>query len=633
MRAYAIVVALLAGSASAATVPIGTPLPNFNKGEPLAGFGPAHDVKLLSNIVRVPASTPERRFWYSGLASSTSANSTDFIGSLYLEDTKTNPDGFAMEPIEVLNPPPEGAVYGMDAIGGTLSPIIVGTNRKIDTNRFRVAVQIYEKETSGADALRLSGEYLFSDSNSASTEGLALLARDKSLRGLWQMHLAHVKGNADCSDLHVAQFSFPRSHDPASTISLDSDLALSEASGWCHKKYVRGTRWIDPATGEESLVFGARCSAQSGGPAAACVYKVRPARLESGLSLALDLTWGGGDGRVMLETANGSDLRLDDVAFVFDGSVVVAAGIGNATTGYLPYLIKLDKAGLGDKTFGTDGVLPIPATGLSTSIGSLTSGFDGGIQVTGTTYSQTNSHPFAFFYSPPPPSAPPPVHTGYAPKAAQTTYIEYTFNGHENSAFFRHIREPDGTITAVGTWYPNYPNTSGQQPLIARIAGPSLAVEAVQYFHAGFGHYFLTASEDEKTKLDSGFFQGWKRTGESFYLYPPGTAGTNDLHRFFSTGFGEKSSHFFTHIPVEAELVMHNPDWQYEGIVGAVRPLAANGECPADAGPVFRAYNDGMGGAPNHSHTMSTDKQEALLGMGYVAEGFDASGRIFCGER
>ena len=48
-----------------------------------------------------------------------------------------------------------------------------------------------------------------------------------------------------------------------------------------------------------------------------------------------------------------------------------------------------------------------------------------------------------------------------------------------------------------------------------------------------------------------------------------------------------------------------NPDWQYEKIAYFLKP-AAGGTCPVFWTRVFRMYNNGMTGAPNHRFT--TDK-------------------------
>ncbi len=36
---------------------------------------------------------------------------------------------------------------------------------------------------------------------------------------------------------------------------------------------------------------------------------------------------------------------------------------------------------------------------------------------------------------------------------------------------------------------------------------------AIEYYHAGFDHWFITAAPDEMEALDAGLITGWSRTG------------------------------------------------------------------------------------------------------------------------
>jgi hypothetical protein len=42
---------------------------------------------------------------------------------------------------------------------------------------------------------------------------------------------------------------------------------------------------------------------------------------------------------------------------------------------------------------------------------------------------------------------------------------------------------------------------------------PPATVSVIEYYHAGFGHYFITANTDEIARLDDGSIAGWTRTG------------------------------------------------------------------------------------------------------------------------
>jgi hypothetical protein len=47
----------------------------------------------------------------------------------------------------------------------------------------------------------------------------------------------------------------------------------------------------------------------------------------------------------------------------------------------------------------------------------------------------------------------------------------------------------------------------------------------------------------------------------------------------------------------------------------------ANGNCPSGTIPVYRLYNNGQGGAPNHRFTTSDQTRVQMLANGYSAEG------------
>jgi hypothetical protein len=144
---------------------------------------------------------------------------------------------------------------------------------------------------------------------------------------------------------------------------------------------------------------------------------------------------------------------------------------------------------------------------------------------------------------------------------------------------------------------------------------------AVEYYHAAFGHYFVTAKSDEIAKLDAGVFTGWARTGESFGVYVAAAPGLAPVCRFFTVAFPPTSSHFYAPRGLGCEGTLANPDWQFEGDVFYTPLPDANGACPAGTVPVYRLYNNGQGGAPNHRFTTSDAIRALMLGHGYIAEG------------
>jgi hypothetical protein len=154
--------------------------------------------------------------------------------------------------------------------------------------------------------------------------------------------------------------------------------------------------------------------------------------------------------------------------------------------------------------------------------------------------------------------------------------------------------------------------------------------DVIEYYHAGFDHYFITAIADEITKLDNGTFAGWARTGRSFKVNTSAAAGVNAVCRFFSTAFAPKSSHFYTPIATECTTVTANPDWMFEAEVFFIGVPALDGTCPANTNPVYRVYNDGQGGAPNHRYTTDLTVRNAMLMQGWIPEGYGPIGVIMC---
>ena len=118
------------------------------------------------------------------------------------------------------------------------------------------------------------------------------------------------------------------------------------------------------------------------------------------------------------------------------------------------------------------------------------------------------------------------------------------------------------------------------------------SVTLIEYYHAAFDHYFVTAIADEIQKLDNGTFVGWARTGLSFNVFASG-ASNAAVCRFFSTAFDPKSSHFYTPVASECATVKTNPNWQFEGEVFNV-DLPVAGECAANRRPLYRLYNNGQ---------------------------------------
>ena len=166
-----------------------------------------------------------------------------------------------------------------------------------------------------------------------------------------------------------------------------------------------------------------------------------------------------------------------------------------------------------------------------------------------------------------------------------------------------------------------------------RFSGPSTSgtVAVVEYYHGAFGHYFITAIPDEIAKLDGGFFTGWTRTGYEFRAHAAPTAETSPVCRFLGIAFAPQSSHFYSPFAFECAAVLEDPRWTLEGSsVFHIAVPAPDGSCAVGLAPVFRLFNDGQGGAPNHRYTTDLAVRAQMIAQGWVPEGLGNSGVQMC---
>ena len=89
------------------------------------------------------------------------------------------------------------------------------------------------------------------------------------------------------------------------------------------------------------------------------------------------------------------------------------------------------------------------------------------------------------------------------------------------------------------------------------VPGPPADVaqaDAIEFYHAGLDHYFITADGGEVTVLDTGGLPGWTRTGERFRVYhrdSPNDAPFRPVCRFYGLPAAGIASHFYSADPVE----------------------------------------------------------------------------------
>jgi len=182
-----------------------------------------------------------------------------------------------------------------------------------------------------------------------------------------------------------------------------------------------------------------------------------------------------------------------------------------------------------------------------------------------------------------------------------------------------------GSISVVssGLGSPQAISASGT----ATTAGSSPTVPVIEYYNAVLDHYFITPVTAEVGLLDAKAapFQDWSRTGFQFNGYANATApaGSVAICRFFNSTFAPKSSHFYAPHGLGCEATIASfPDWKLEDdkLFNSMLP-DATGACPAGTIPVYRLYNNGMGGAPNHRFVTSLAERQNMISKGFIAEG------------
>jgi serine protease len=114
--------------------------------------------------------------------------------------------------------------------------------------------------------------------------------------------------------------------------------------------------------------------------------------------------------------------------------------------------------------------------------------------------------------------------------------------------------------------------------------------------------------------------RGWARTGGSFPTYSAPDPELDTVCRFYGTpGLGE-NTHFYTAFDSECATLQQNPDWIFEADVFFIA-LPDNVQCQPSTRPVFRLYNQGIGGTPNHRYTTSWPVVNLMQSKGWLLEG------------
>ncbi|MBK7469702.1 MAG: hypothetical protein IPI73_02740 [Betaproteobacteria bacterium] len=198
-----------------------------------------------------------------------------------------------------------------------------------------------------------------------------------------------------------------------------------------------------------------------------------------------------------------------------------------------------------------------------------------------------------------------------------------------------HVREQRGSGYTREVWYAQGVGMvrwmdGTEEALLTRVtmpAGPVPAVaRAVEYFHPGLSHYFMTADATEIGALDSGRLVGWQRTGMSFNVVDA-TANTSGMAsavcRYYGSPAYGLDTHFYSSSPDECAAV--HRQWPLEWILESSNvfqvymPDPSTGVCPAGTLPIYRTWNQQN---TNHRYTMDARVQNGMMGRGSIAEGY-----------
>ena len=160
-------------------------------------------------------------------------------------------------------------------------------------------------------------------------------------------------------------------------------------------------------------------------------------------------------------------------------------------------------------------------------------------------------------------------------------------------------------------------------------------VDVVEFHHAGFNHYFLTADPGEITKLDTGVFQGWARTGYGFRAYAIGSSpgpATNPVCRYYGLPAAGLDSHFYSASAVECYQVykLFGHAWQQESdnVFQIDLPDTLTGACPIGTIAIYRVYNNRAD--VNHRYMTNLAVRAQMEAAGWIREGYGPNATIMC---
>jgi uncharacterized delta-60 repeat protein len=342
------------------------------------------------------------------------------------------------------------------------------------------------------------------------------------------------------------------------------------------------------------------------------------------------------DARAALAGAFFSPRALTEQA---DGNLVIAGIHARADQGYFAStaaLMRIDAQGRRDASFGSDGMVALPIDhdrGISSAAAAIDSR---GRIVLAATVSPIR----------------PPIWAGdrimvarFLPDGAPDTFFA---GGGVTTLPTPSALTSDAVVSTasdgilIGGNYRDIYNAGWPSPMLLRLNGgdgslsrPIREDRAIEFYHAGFGHYVVAVTQREMATLDDPLYdrsRAWRRTGLSFRVWSQDAPDLSAVCRFFSgQSFAPKSSHFYTPYPDECASVRAGSIWTFEGESFRVKlPTAtpAGPGCPAGSVALYRAYNNSLGGAPNHRYTDDPAILTDMLNQGWALEG-DARTKVF----
>ncbi len=189
-----------------------------------------------------------------------------------------------------------------------------------------------------------------------------------------------------------------------------------------------------------------------------------------------------------------------------------------------------------------------------------------------------------------------------------------------------------GARAATLSFSHDAPGSPTAVPLTGTGGAAPVVVDVIEFYHAGFDHYFISSLPADINALDSGTFKGWVRTGRTFRALATTMVGATPVCRFYlPAAFGD--SHFYSASPAECfEVLVRFPGFIYEspGVMYMYLPDPITGACPPPTVPVYRVWNRRVD--TNHRYMTDRDLRDAFVAMGYVAEGYGPDAVAMCAQ-